>query len=142
MNKITLLFLVSFSFLSFSLKNEDLSLRLNEVMQKQADAWNRGDLEGYMKGYWNSDSLVFTGGTSLSYGYKTTLNRYRKSYDSREKMGQLIFDEVTHHQTAETSAFSTGKWTLQRQSDTLSGRFTLVWQVKNGEWKIIADHSS
>ncbi len=115
---------------------------LTTIMTAQAEAWNQGDLDAYMLGYWNSDSLVFTGGKSLTSGYQQALDRYKKSYDSPEAMGKLEFSDVNHTFLGNQHAFTTGIWKLYRSADTLSGRYTLVWAVKNGSWKIIADHSS
>jgi ketosteroid isomerase-like protein len=115
---------------------------INGVLEGQARAWNSGNLEGYMTGYWMSDSLVFSGGKTISMGWHSALDRYKASYPTQEAMGNLNFSDLNLKFTSKSSAFSTGQWMLYRSSDTLSGRFTLVWQKKNGAWVIIADHSS
>lgn len=118
------------------------SEELEAVMNAQVDAWNKGDIGGYMDGYWKSDSLIFTGGKSITYGHKAALERYKKSYKSQKEMGILDFQDVRHQFLGDANAFTVGEWILYRENDTLSGRYTLVWKLESGHWKIIADHSS
>ena len=113
-----------------------------KVMQGQAAAWNNGNLEGYMSGYWMSDSLVFTGGKSTSYSWQAALDRYKKSYPTAEKMGKLEFSDIETKFTSKNSAYTVGQWSLSKSDDDVSGRFTLVWKKINGSWFIVADHSS
>src|SRR2546423_1856643 len=61
------------------------------VLDAQVAAWNRGDIEGFMDGYARSGSTVFVSGDTVTHGWQTVLDRYKKGYDSREKMGQLTF---------------------------------------------------
>jgi ketosteroid isomerase-like protein len=112
------------------------------VMKFQESAWNRGDIPGYMKGYWNSDSLLFIGSKGPTYGYTKTLTNYLKSYPTRDKMGQLTFDFVKIEILSNTQAFVVGKWHLKRKDDDVGGHFTLLWRKIDGEWKIVVDHSS
>lgn len=115
---------------------------IRDVLEGQRKAWNKGDVEGYMRGYWMSDSLVFSGGKSISHGWQAALDRYKQSYPDREAMGNLEFSEFDLRFLSSGSAYSTGKWALFRTEDTLNGRFTLVWKKVNGAWVIVADHSS
>jgi ketosteroid isomerase-like protein len=112
------------------------------VMKFQESAWNRGDIPSYMKGYWNSDSLLFIGSKGPTYGYTKTLTNYLKSYPTRDKMGQLTFDFVKIEILSNTQAFVVGKWHLKRKDDDVGGHFTLLWRKIDGEWKIVVDHSS
>ena len=122
-------------------QQNDLEL-ISRTIDEQQTAWNKGDLRGFMNGYWMSDSLRFSGGKTITYGWEPALKRYEKSYDSIEKMGRLEFGDLNTKLTGNQSALSTGSWKLYRDSDTISGRFTIVWQRINGAWVIIADHSS
>jgi len=112
------------------------------VMKFQESAWNRGDISGFMDGYWNSDSLLFIGIKGPTYGYSKTLTNYLKSYPTPEKMGQLTFGFVKIEILSENQAFVVGTWHLQREEDDLGGHFTLLWRKLDGEWKIVIDHSS
>ncbi len=117
-------------------------LSIRQIMAQQELAWNAGDLETFMAGYWRSDSLTFIGSRGLSHGWQTTLDNYRTSYPDRETMGQLTFTLLTVEQLSPTTAYVIGKWQLTRTKDELSGHFTLLWKKIEGTWVIVADHSS
>lgn len=108
----------------------------------QKEAWNNGDIEGYMAGYWNSDSLKFIGQSGITYGWKNTLENYRKHYSNRALMGKLEFSIVQIDVFRDNSAFMIGKWKLLREKDTPQGFFTLLWKKINKKWKVVVDHSS
>lgn len=120
-----------------------------EVLEKlaaQEEAWNDGDLDGFMQeAYWKSDRLVFVGSKGPTYGYEATLANYHKSYDSYEAMGHLQFDVMEWRSLGSSHGFMLGKWGLKRGGELpdLAGHFTLIWENLPGEgWVIIADHSS
>ena len=130
----------AFSNLSHA-QNTDLQA-IRQIMANQELAWNNGDLEAFMSGYWHADSLVFIGSRGLSHGWQTTLDNYRKSYPDRETMGKLTFTLLTIEQLSPTSAYVIGKWQLARTKGDVSGHFTLLWKKMEGIWVIVADHSS
>lgn len=115
---------------------------IRQVLAQQTQAWNEGSLENFMVGYWQSDSLKFIGKRGISYGWKTTLENYKKSYPDKAAMGYLTFDIVSLEKTSNRTAFVIGKWKLKREKDELQGYFTLFWRKINGKWFIVADHSS
>ena len=121
-------------------KSDDTSIR--EVMQLQQDAWNKGDIETFMTGYWNSDSLMFIGSSGVTYGYQNTLERYRKTYNSREKMGTLKFDPLHIVRLADNVYMVVGKWHLTRNVGDAGGLYTLLFRKINDRWLIISDHTS
>lgn len=115
---------------------------IRAVMDAQAAAWNRGDIEAYMDGYARSDETTFISGDSLTRGWQVVLERYKKSYDSREKMGTLAFSDLELKATDKDTAVIIGRWQLTRAKDTPHGRFTLIFRrVKEG-WRIVHDHTS
>ncbi|WP_158825193.1 YybH family protein [Mucilaginibacter lacusdianchii] len=113
-----------------------------KVLETQRQAWNRGDLEAYMQGYWKSDSLLFVGKSGPKYGWQTTLDNYKKGYPDKAAMGQLTFRILKVNLLDKTNAFVLGGWQLQREKDAPGGYFTLWLRKINGEWKVVADHSS
>ena len=115
---------------------------ITRVLQDQVDAWNKGDVEAYMKGYWNSDSTSFVSGGSVMKGYEAVLARYRKTYGTREKMGTLSFDELNVRMLSSSAAVVTGAWKLIRVKDQPGGRFTLIFEKKAEGWRIVYDHTS
>jgi ketosteroid isomerase-like protein len=112
------------------------------VLFAQRDAWNKGDIEEYMAGYWKSDSLKFIGKSGITYGWQKTLENYKKGYPDEAAMGKLEFTVVELNVINSTNAFMIGKWKLAREKDTPAGHFTLFWKKIDGAWKVIADHSS
>lgn len=116
--------------------------KIVSVLMAQKDAWNRGDMEAYMEGYWKSDSLKFIGKNGVQYGWKNTLENYKKSYPDKNAMGKLEFTVVQIEILSPQSAFMIGKWKLTREKDTPQGHFTLLWKKINNKWKVVADHSS
>ncbi len=115
---------------------------VRKLLSDQVKAWNRGDIEGFMKGYWNSDSTVFVSGGNLSRGYNQLLARYKQTYDTREKMGRLEFTDLAIRTISSRAAIVTGVFRLYRSKDQPWGRFTLVVEKKPEGWRITHDHTS
>lgn len=116
--------------------------KITSVLFAQRDAWNKGNLEAYMEGYWKSDSLKFIGKSGIAYGWQKTLDNYRRGYPDKAAMGLLEFTVVQLDLLSENSAFMIGKWKLTREKDTPQGYFTLLWKKINNKWVVAADHSS
>ena len=136
---LTLLFALSLS----AQTNDSSAIKdIKLVLTKQAEAWNRGDIEGYMDGYWKSDSLLFTSGGKIQRGWKATLEKYKKSYNTKEKMGALKFSELEFNLLSDGSAWVFGHWGLARKDDHPEGVFTLILRKFSDGWKIVHDHTS
>jgi uncharacterized protein (TIGR02246 family) len=112
------------------------------VLEAQAAAWNRGDIEGYMDGYARSAETVFVSGDNVTRGWQTVLEHYKKSYNSREKMGTLVFSELEITPLGHDAAVALGRWQLTRAADTPHGRFTLIFRRTQHGWRIVHDHTS
>ncbi len=115
---------------------------IRAVLDAQTAAWNRGDIEGFMDGYARSDDILFLSGDSLTKGWQTVLDRYKKGYDTREKMGTLVFSDLEINVISKDAAVVIGRWQLTREKDTPKGRFTLIFRRKNENWRIVHDHTS
>lgn len=115
---------------------------IRQVMDAQAAAWNAGDIEGYMDGYWKSERLVFVSGDNVTKGWQPTLDRYKKNYDSRAKMGKLAFSDVEVTVLSADAATVLGSWALVREKDNPKGKFTLIFRKMKDGWKIVHDHTS
>lgn len=140
MKILLLCFSLVISSLVFSQQNDVPTIR--KILADQQDAWNRGDITSFMKGYWNSDSLMFIGGKGVTYGFNNTWERYKKTYDSREKMGTLAFDLLHFIPLGSESYMVVGKWHLTRTVGDIGGYYTLVLRKISGQWLIISDHTS
>ena len=112
------------------------------VLHTQEAAWNRGDIDAFMQGYWKSDSLLFVGKEAPAYGWQTTLDHYKKTYPDKAAMGQLAFNIIQVKVLDAKNAFVLGGWKLTREKDTPGGYFTLWFKKINGRWKIVCDHTS
>lgn len=112
------------------------------ILDKQTSAWNNADIDNFMVGYWNSDSLMYIGKNGVTYGYKSTLENYKKNYSSIEKMGKLKFTILHTNRLSKEIIQVVGKWHLTRTVGDVGGHFTLIFKKINGEWVIISDHSS
>ncbi len=115
---------------------------IRSVMDEQAVAWNKGDIEGFMKGYWNSEKLVFVSGDKVTRGWQQTLDNYKKSYDSKAKMGTLTFSGLEVNVLSKDAAVVLGSWSLEREGDHPHGKFTLTFRKFKEDWRIIMDHTS
>src|SRR5438132_10862327 len=115
---------------------------IRAVLDAQRDAWNRGDIEGYMDGYDRSPDTVFVSGDRINRGWQAVLDRYKKSYDSREKMGALTFSELEITVLSKDAAAVLGRWRLKRANDEPHGTFTLLFRRTKTGWRIVHDHSS
>lgn len=112
------------------------------VLDAQVAAWNRGDIEGFMDGYARSAGTVFVSGDNVTRGWQTVLERYKKNYGSREKMGTLAFTDLEITPLGRDAAVALGRWQLTRANDTPHGRFTLIFRRTAAGWRIVHDHTS
>ena len=112
------------------------------ILARQTRDWNRGDIDGFMVGYWNNDSLMFIGKSGITYGYQQTLANYKKNYSDTAQMGKLAFNIIQVKRLSGEYYFVIGKWMLKRTVGDLSGHYNLLFRKINGKWVIVADHSS
>jgi ketosteroid isomerase-like protein len=117
-------------------------IAIRQLLKEQTAAWNRADLESFMKGYWENDSLMFVGKSGVTYGYKNTLANYKKGYPDTASMGKLEFTLIQLKKLSKDYYHVTGKWFLKRSIGDLTGYFTLLFRKIDDHWVIVADHSS
>jgi len=130
-------------FLSYRLTAQSADEKqILETLKQQTISWNNGDLNEFMKGYWQNDSLMFIGSSGITYGYGNTLERYKKTYSDASKMGKLFFEIVKVKKISPEYYFVVGKWFLRRSAGDIGGMYTLMFRKIKGKWLIIADHSS
>ena len=113
------------------------------ILDAQVAAWNKGDLEGYMSGYWKSPDMSFYSGKTKTRGWQDTFERYRKRYQGEGKeMGKLDFREVEIDLLGPDHALVRGRWHLTLKGETAGGLFTLIVRKMPQGWRIIHDHTS
>jgi beta-aspartyl-peptidase (threonine type) len=116
---------------------------VRQVLDDQVKAWNKGDLEGFMKSYWKSRKLTFFSGKDRTQGWQATIERYRKRYQTEgRKMGKLTFSELEIEVLGPTQAWARGRWQVVRDKEKLSGLFTLIFKKMPEGWRIVHDHTS
>lgn len=145
MKKLILLFFVCLSSGVFAQKGSKEAIAyISDAMLEQEASWNRADLNGFMKHYWNSDSLRFIGKSGVNMGWKATLENYQQSYPNGSAMGKLKFSNLSVEFIDRETVFVIGSWLLERggEYENLSGFYSLIWKKKNGKWVIVVDHSS
>jgi ketosteroid isomerase-like protein len=119
-------------------------LEVRAVLEKQAVAWNQGDVATFMTGYENAETTTFVGST-LTRGYSSVLERYRQRYTSKEQMGQLTFSDLEVKPLGCDYASALGHWQLIRTKEAggnVGGFFTLLLRRTESGWKIFLDHTS
>jgi hypothetical protein len=111
------------------------------VMKEQEEAWSNHDLEGFMQGYWKSDSLKFYGRNGITFGWQKTLDNYKKGYPTKEHSGTLTFKINDISKITEGAYSVMGEYHLKRYVGDANGVFMIIFKKIQGEWKIIADTS-
>ena len=123
-------------------QTEGAVAQIRSVLRAQQDAWNRGDIDGFMNGYARSASTVFISEDTIRRGWQTVCDRYKKKYSSRAKMGTLTFSDLEITLLSPDSAVASGRWKLKRANDQPHGRFTLILTRLQEGWRIVHDHTS
>ena len=145
MNKLTtaVLFLALTACQTVENKNkpiEEVKLEITEIITAQANAWNSGDMETFMQAYWKSDSLRFMSSGKITYGWQGMLDGYKKGYPDKESIGELKFELISLEYLGAEHLLMLGEFHISREKD-LKGKFSLIWKIIDGEWKIIFDHT-
>ncbi len=115
---------------------------IRHMLIDQVAAWNSGSIDGYMKGYWDSDSLLFIGSKGPRYGYQAILKRYKEAYPDTAHMGKLTTHIKSMERLSDDYFFIVGTWALARKAGDVDGSYTLLVRRIKGEWLIVCEHSS
>ncbi|MCV6628915.1 MAG: nuclear transport factor 2 family protein [Flavobacteriaceae bacterium] len=127
--------------LSFAQNESADKQAIRDLMKKQEQAWSNHDLEGFMAGYWKSDSLRFFGANGLTYGWQKTLDNYTKGYPTKDHTGILKFAIESLTKINDGAYFVMGRYHLDRKAGEAKGVFMIIFKKIQGKWKIIADTS-
>lgn len=128
------------TFAPLSAQNDDKQA-IQSILDEQVKAWSKNDMEGFMQGYWESDSLTYYSRGKITHGWRTTLDNYKKNYPSKAETGTLNFqiDAITEIST--DAYYVMGQYFLSREAGDANGTFMIIFKKIDGEWKIIADSS-
>lgn len=118
--------------------------QIRQVLTLQQAAWNAGNIDEFMQGYWHNDSLMFIGKKGITRGWQQTLDNYKKSYPDKQTMGELQFTILSVELFSSTTAQVIGQWNLKRapEKGDIGGHFTLILKKIGKHWLIVSDHSS
>ena len=125
---------------AYSQLRDEIAIR--RVLDEQTKEWNRGDVKGFMQGYWKNDSLIFVGKSGVNWGWKQALENYKKRYPDTTAMGKLSFEIIVIRKLSPEYYYVVGKWMLTRSLGDLSGHYDLLLKRIHGVWLIVADHTS
>jgi hypothetical protein len=138
-----LLLLISFYCFVVNAQTSADKKQILDILDRQTRAWNDGKVVDFMNGYWESDSLMYIGKSGVTYGFNSTLERYKKNYPDKSTMGILEFDIIKVDFISRDACFIVGKWHLTRlEKGDVGGHYTLLWRRMKGKWVIVSDHSS
>jgi len=116
---------------------------IKKLLEVQQDAWNRGDVNAFLEGYWHSPELTFSGSSGVARGFDGVRARYQKNYPDRAAMGKLDFSGLEIRLLGSDAALVLGRWHLTRSQGDIGGVFSLVLQrFPSDGWRIIHDHTS
>jgi ketosteroid isomerase-like protein len=131
---------------SFATEKEDskdgVIAQIRAVFSAQQEAWNHGDIDGFMNGYSRAETTIFVSGDEVTRGWQTVRDRYFKKYGDRAKMGTLTFADLEIEPLGPDFALALGRWELERANDNPHGRFTLIFRRIPEGWRIVHDHTS
>jgi ketosteroid isomerase-like protein len=142
LRRISLLILAATVFGASPVAAAASTAEIREILHAQQQAWNRGDIDGFMNGYARSRSTIFVSEDTVTRGWQTVRDRYKKKYSDREKMGTLMFSDLEITRLGSNAAIVVGRWQLKRKIDKPHGRFTLVFRRLAEGWRIVHDHTS
>lgn len=123
-------------------RNQGDNAQIRALLDQQTEAWNQGDIEGFMAGYWKSEDTEFVGANGVSRGWQALLDHYRKNYPDRSAMGHLAFSNLEIHVVCADAAYAIGQFSLDRKNDRPTGFFTLNFRRFAEGWRIVADHTT
>ena len=118
------------------------STAITAVLKAQVAAWNRGDVDAFLEGYWRSPEVSFGGASGFTKGWEGVRDRYKKNYSDRAAMGTLDFSSLEFRFLGPDAALVLGHWHLKREKGDVGGVFSLVWQRFPEGWRIVHDHTS
>lgn len=142
MRRSLLILLITATCHELCLAQRNEARQIQSVLAKQTEAWNKGNIENFMQGYWQNDSLTFISKSGVTYGWKQSLANYKKNYPDTSSMGKLDFTLIQIKRLSEQYYFVIGKWHLTRSIGDIGGHFTLLFRKIKNQWLIIADHTS
>ncbi len=121
---------------------------IEAAMRDSAEGWNDGDMDRFLAIYSDSPETSFVGSGGLLRGVAAMEERYREAYDWSQadpaERGVLTFETQDVRTLGPDHVLYIGRYILTYPDDreAATGFTSLVFEDEDGEWKIVADHSS
>ncbi len=138
--KIVLFFLLS-SIQIGTTQSDKAVASVIETLHQQAKDWSAGNIDAFMESYWKSEKLQFIGSEGVTFGWKKTIDGYKRRYPDKAAMGHLTFEVLNTEKRSRTVITLIGRYHLKREAGDLEGVFLLVWKKIKGKWLIVADQT-
>lgn len=125
---------------TISAQNEDENA-IKAILAEQQESWSNNDLEGFMEGYWQSDSLTYYSDGRVTKGWQTTLDNYKKGYPTQKNTGTLNFKIDAITEITKDAYYVMGQYFLTLEAGDRNGTFMIIFKRIEGKWKIVANSS-
>lgn len=116
------------------------------VLQRSAEAWNRGELDGFLLPYADGSPTTYVGRSGLLRGKPAIRDSYARSYfGSGAPEAMLGFRDIEVRPLGPDHALAVGRYLLRSRgtgTQTAEGIFSLVFTRTGEGWRIVHDHSS
>lgn len=112
------------------------------IMDGHEKAWNRGDIQELLDGYWRDDRLRYAFNDEVHHSYANIEASFLKRYPGPATMGKLAFTDVEISVLSDCDALVFGRWTLERDDTQTTGLLTVHFRKIDGAWLTVSDHTS
>ena len=119
-----------------------IEVDIRTMFEAGCAAWNRGDLDGYLASYWDSDQTLWISSGSLLRGREAIAAAYKSRFASTQQMGKLSVAGLEIDVLTPTDAFAFGRWILDREDQSSAGFFTVQLKKIDDAWFFVSDHAS
>ena len=123
-------------------ERNEVEAAVRDVFEAGCMAWNRGDLDGYLESYWDSDQTLWISNGSLTRGREAIIAAYKSRFSDPPQMGKLTLSELEVEVLTPTDAIAFGHWMLALDEESSQGFFTVQLRKIDGSWFYVSDHSS
>jgi len=115
---------------------------IRSVLWAQREAWNRGDLNGYMAGCWNDERFISVSDDGITRGWLALRNRFEDAFPDPAAMGHIELEILKLEFLGDDAALVMGSVAMALPAAQGIGSFTLIMRFIDHQWRVAHDHSS
>ena len=123
-------------------QREEIEAAVRRVFEDGCAAWNRGDLDGYLASYWDSDKTTWISGGRLTRGKDAIVAACKARFAADGRMGELTVADLEIDVLTNADAIALGRWILNQGGQLSTGYFTVQLKKIEGNWVYATDHAS